>query len=55
MADLFNLTMLVAASAGALAFGILAAYGVLRAGFALMRAQRQPVAVKAQAQTASAS
>jgi hypothetical protein len=46
MADLLNLTMLICASVGSMAFGILAAYGILRAGFALMRPQSQPVVVK---------
>jgi len=32
-----DLVMLVAASVGALAFGVLAAYGILRVGFWLMR------------------
>jgi hypothetical protein len=49
MADLLNLAVLVCASVGSMAFGILAAYGILRAGFASMRPQAQPVAVKAQA------
>jgi hypothetical protein len=46
MADLMNLAMLLCATAGSMAFSLLAAYGMLRAGFALMRPQRQPVAVK---------
>jgi len=33
-------------------FGILAAYGILRLGFALIRPQAQPVAVNAQAEAA---
>ena len=37
MADLLNLAMLVCASISALAFGILSAYAILRAGFALLR------------------
>jgi hypothetical protein len=41
MTDAVNLVMLIAASLGALAFGVLAAYGILRAAFALMRPQRQ--------------
>jgi len=45
MADLFNLAMLIAASVGSMAFGILAAYGILRAGFALMRPRQSPVPV----------
>jgi hypothetical protein len=45
MTDLLNLAMLVAASVGSMAFGVLAAYGILRTGFALMRqAPRQPAA-----------
>jgi hypothetical protein len=48
MADLLNLAVLVCASVGSMAFGILAAYGILRVGFALMRPQVRPVAVKAQ-------
>jgi hypothetical protein len=44
MADLLNLAMLICASGGSMAFGILAAYGILRAGFALMRPRsRKPV------------
>ncbi len=39
MADVLNLAMLVCASVGSMAFGILAAYGILRMGFALMRSQ----------------
>jgi hypothetical protein len=52
MADVLNLVMLVAASIGAMAFGILAAYGILRVGFALMRPREQRVVVKARAQAA---
>ena len=55
MADIFNLAMLVAASAGALSFGILAAYGILRVGFALMSQQRRALAPKPQPQTQPAS
>jgi hypothetical protein len=36
MADLLNLAMLIGASVGSLAFGVLAAYGILRLGFALI-------------------
>ena len=46
MTDLVNFVMLIAASIGSMAFGVLAAYGLLRAGFALMRPQRHSVAVK---------
>lgn len=42
-----NLTMLVCASIGSLALGVLTAYAVLRGAFALMRPQQPvPVAVK---------
>ncbi|MDE3188452.1 MAG: hypothetical protein KGM96_13140 [Acidobacteriota bacterium] len=53
MADLLNLTMLICAALGSMAFGVLAAYGIFRIGFALMRPQKSPVAVKAGAKTAS--
>jgi hypothetical protein len=52
MADLLNLTMLICASIGSIAFSILAAYGILRVGFALMRPQPRPAAVKAQPEAA---
>jgi len=44
--DWVNLAMLVCAAIGSMAFGILAAYAILRVGFALIRPQRRPVAVK---------
>ena len=47
MADTVNFVMLVAAAAGSMAFGVLAAYGILRAGFALMKPQGRSSAVKA--------
>jgi hypothetical protein len=47
MTDVVNFVMLVAASVGSMVFGVLAAYGVLRGGFALMRPRRQRVVVKA--------
>jgi hypothetical protein len=50
MADLFNLVMLVCATTGAMAFGVLSAYGIFRVAFALMRPRRQNVPVKAQAE-----
>ena len=46
MTDLLNLAMLICAAVGSMAFGILAAYGILRAGFALLRPQRRPSPVK---------
>jgi hypothetical protein len=52
MTDLVNFVMLIAASAGSMAFGVLAAYGVLRAGFALMRPQNQAVVLKPRARVA---
>ncbi|HEY1902929.1 MAG TPA: hypothetical protein VGG56_10880 [Terracidiphilus sp.] len=52
MTDFVNFVMLVAASAGSMAFGVLAAYGVLRVGFALMRPQRPAVVVKARTHVA---
>jgi hypothetical protein len=54
MADLFNLVMLVCAIIGSMAFGVLMAYGIFRAVFALMRPRRKAVPVKAQAEAASA-
>ena len=47
MTDFVNTVMLIAASVGALAFGVLAAYGVLRVAFTLMRPQRRGGAVEA--------
>ncbi|MGA2535979.1 MAG: hypothetical protein ABSF53_08200 [Terracidiphilus sp.] len=44
MTDMVNFVMLVAASIGSMALGILAAYGVLRAGFALMKQQEKGLA-----------
>jgi hypothetical protein len=39
MENLLNLTMLACATVGSMVFGILAAYGILRVGFAIMRPQ----------------
>jgi hypothetical protein len=52
MTDLVNFVMLIAASVGAMAFGVLAAYAVLRAGFALMRPRQESVVLKARARVA---
>ena len=41
--DVLNLTMLLCAAIGSMAFGILAAYAILRAGFAIMRPAQRPV------------
>jgi hypothetical protein len=46
MTDFVNTLMLIAASVGALAFGVLAAYGVLRVAFTLMRPERLGVLSK---------
>jgi hypothetical protein len=54
MADVLNLVMLICASVGSLAFGILAAYGILRMAFALMHPQPRPVVVKAHQEVARA-
>jgi hypothetical protein len=50
MTDVVNFIMLIAASAGSMALGVLAAYGTLRAGFAMMRPQGKAV-IKGQSQT----
>jgi hypothetical protein len=55
MTDLLNFAMLICASMGAMGFGILAAYWILRAGFALMRPRTERVPVKARAEVAGAS
>jgi hypothetical protein len=54
MTDFLNVVMLVAASAGALAFGVLAAYGIFHVGFAMMRPRSRETAVKAQPQPETA-
>lgn len=52
MTDLVNFAMLIAASIGSLALGVLAAYVVLRIGFALMRPQPKAAQVEARASVA---
>jgi len=47
-----DFVMLVCASVASMGFGILAAYWILRAGFALMRPRSQRVTLKAQADVA---
>jgi hypothetical protein len=47
-----DLAMLTCASIGAMAFSLLAAYAILRGGFALMRGQRRSSAVKQQPEAA---
>ena len=45
MVDFLNFVMLLSASLGALAFGVLSAYAVLRFGFFLMRRPQLRTAV----------
>jgi hypothetical protein len=52
MTDLLNLVMLVGAAAGSMAFGVLAAYGIFRIAFGLMKPQSPTVPVKARPETA---
>jgi hypothetical protein len=52
MTDWMNVTMLICAAIGAMAFGILLAYGILRTGFALMQPRKQTAAVKTGAEAA---
>jgi hypothetical protein len=54
MADILNLAMLICASLGAMAFGILAAYAILRATFAFMRPRKSQAPTPAKAQTEAA-
>jgi hypothetical protein len=53
MTDLLNLVMLICATVGSMAFGVLAAYGIFRIAFALMRPPVKPVPVKPQAEAAT--
>jgi hypothetical protein len=55
MANLLDFAMLICASLGAMAFGMLAALFILRVGFALMRRQPKPATMKQQPETASIS
>jgi hypothetical protein len=53
MTDLINVTMLVCAAIGSMAFGVLAAYGIFKIGFALMRPRPDTaIAVKPQPEVA---
>ena len=47
---MLDLVMLVCAALGAMGFGILTAYAILRTGFAMMRPRNLPAGVKAKAQ-----
>jgi hypothetical protein len=49
MADLI---MLIGATVGSMAFGVLTAYGIFRAGFAVMRPRQPRAAVKTQPEAA---
>jgi hypothetical protein len=55
MVDLFNFVMLACASVASMGLGILAAYWVLRAGFALMRPRSERVTLKARTEAARIS
>jgi hypothetical protein len=55
MADLLNFAMLICATLGSLAFGVLAAYGILRGCFALMRPKSQRVPLQVQPEAVRAS
>ena len=52
--DGMNIVLLVCASIGSMAFGILTAYGVFRVGFAMMRQQRPVVTVAVKPQPEAA-
>ena len=52
MVDSLNLVMLIGAAAGSLAFGVLAAYGIFRFAFGLMKPQTPAMPVKARPETA---
>jgi hypothetical protein len=55
MANLLDLTMLFCASLGAMAFGILTAFLILRVAFSLMRPARRESQVKPQPEVARIS
>ncbi len=55
MADFLNLSMLICATLGSMAFGILAAYASLRMVFSFMRPRKTLVPVKAQTEAARIS
>ena len=50
--DILNLAMLICASIGSMAFGVLVAYGIFHVVFALMRPRSADVPVKSQAEAA---
>jgi hypothetical protein len=58
MQDFVNLVMLICASLASMGLGVLAAYGIFKGGFALMRwhtRQAAPAAVKASTEVAPVS
>jgi hypothetical protein len=55
VADLLNFAMLICASVASMAFGILAAYGILRVGFFLMRPPANRVAMNVRPEVARVS
>ena len=55
MANLLDFIILICALVGAMAFGILSAYAILRVCFFLMRPARRPTAVKPEPETAALS
>jgi len=50
-----DLVMLICASVGAMAFSLLAAYGILRLSFALIHRQPRPALIKVRREAARAS
>lgn len=52
MTDFLNLAVLIGGSVGSLAFGVWAAYGILRLGFSLICPRPRSVAVKVQPEAA---
>jgi hypothetical protein len=52
MTDLMNLAALICAGVASTGFGLLAAYGILRVGFWMMRPQSKRVEVKPELQVA---
>ena len=52
MTDIWNFVMLVCATIGSLMFGVLAAYGIFRTAFALMRLEPRHPVIKTQPEAA---
>jgi hypothetical protein len=52
MSGLLDFGMLICASVGAMGFGILTAYWILRVGFALLRPRQRRATVKVEPETA---